>query len=84
MMPTDQMFRQSGGWALASDGASWVLQRRKGARWQAVAFVRSTKGRLAQVMAQNAVGSPESEFLLCGLPDTYDEWKRTSALPTRA
>jgi hypothetical protein len=30
----------TGGWAIASDGLQWVLQRRQGDGWQAVKFIR--------------------------------------------
>jgi hypothetical protein len=75
----DRVFSTSGDWALASEGTQWILQRRyaKGG-WKNVAFARSTRDILARCMREKGVDDDTARLLLCGLPDTFDQWK---ALP---
>ena len=72
--PTDSPFMVSGRWALASDGAQWILQRRRGAQWQAVSFVRSTKDILARCMREKGVPAGSAARLLEQLPASFDRW----------
>ena len=39
----DNPVTTSSGWALASDGLQWILQRRYGGQLRPVAFVRSSQ-----------------------------------------
>jgi hypothetical protein len=72
-LQTDKQFRVSGDWALASDGMQWVIQRRRGQRWEAVKFIHSTKDWLAYRLTRLAPPD-DVERLLVGLPDTFQEW----------
>ncbi len=76
----DRIFAMVKGWALASDGIQWTLMReraRKGAvGWQPVSFVRSTKDILARCMREKGVEAGTADFLLAGLPATFDEWNQ--------
>jgi len=74
---TDRIFAIAGGWAVASDGIQWMLMRRQGKEWRAVSFVRSERSILARCMAQKGVRPPTADFLLKGLPDTFDQWSPT-------
>ena len=76
---TDQIFATGNDWALVSDGVQWVLMRRKGPSWRAMAFVRSGKDILARCMRERCVDVAEASFLLSGLPDTFDQWKASHA-----
>jgi hypothetical protein len=76
-MSKDRIFTAQRDWAVASDGAQWVLMRREGTRWRAVSFVRSERSILARCMAEKGVRPPTAEFLLKGLPDTFDQWKQS-------
>jgi hypothetical protein len=73
-MQKDKQFRVSGDYALASDGVQWVLQHRRGSRWDALKFIRSTKEHLAGRMQSEGVPPEAAEHLLAGLPDTFDDW----------
>jgi hypothetical protein len=74
-MQRDKQFRVAGNWALASDGIQWIIQRKKGSRWEAVKFVRSTKERLAHCFNTLKIPSHDVETLLERLPSTFDEWR---------
>jgi hypothetical protein len=65
---SERVFATSGGWALASDGAQWILQRRYANGWRNVSFVRSDDARQ----------------LLAGLPETFDLWKARQSRPQEA
>lgn len=82
---TDRVFVTTGDWALASDGLQWMLMRRKhrkrGASWDPVSFVRSTRDILARCMREKGVEPGTARLLLSGLPDTFEEWKRASNSP---
>ena len=77
---TDKPFAISGNWAIASDGIQWMLQRKKGDEWRGVSFVRSTRFVLARCMREKGVDRSSIDYLLSGLPDTFDEWKRMDDL----
>ena len=80
----DRVFAIEGDWALASDGIQWMLMKRTAEKrsnrepWQAISFVRSTRYILARCMREKGVGDAAMRSLLSGLPDTFDEWKRTA------
>ena len=77
-MTQDYIFRQCGDWSLASDGIQWMLMKRYNAvkqPWRPVSFVRSTKDILARCMREKGVGPDTADFLLLGLPDSFDRWK---------
>ena len=78
---TDRIFKESGDWALGSDGVQWMLMKHTAEKrpdrepWKAVSFVRSDKDILARCMREKGVGADAMRYLLDGLPNTYDEWK---------
>ena len=76
---TDRVFRESGDWALGSDGVQWMLMKRHvrktGDTWDPVSFVHSERDILARCMREKGVEPGTAATLLDGLPDTYDEWK---------
>jgi hypothetical protein len=67
-------FITSSGWALASDGIQWILQRRYDGQQKSVAFVRSSRGILARVMNEKGVAPKTASELLETLPPTFNEW----------
>ena len=67
-------FITSSGWALASDGIQWILQRRYDGQQKSVAFVRSSRGILARVMNEKGVAPKTASELLETLPPTFTEW----------
>ena len=73
-MQKDRTFRTDDGWALATDGLQWVLQRKKGNRWDAVSFVRTTKDILARCMWEKGVPADVATRLLDGLPGHFETW----------
>lgn len=73
-----KQFRRQGHWALASDGAQWILQHRGGNAWHAVSFVTSTKKMLARCMRKRRVPHGTLVKLLAGLPDTFMSWRATA------
>jgi hypothetical protein len=73
-MQRDKQFRVVGCWALASDGAQWVLQYGTGKNWQALSFVRTTKDILAGCVLEKGVPTDTAAQLLDGLPDDFDAW----------
>jgi hypothetical protein len=70
----DNLVTTSSGWALASDGLQWILQRRYGGQLRAVAFVRSSKDILSRVMNEKGVAPDTAGELLETLPPTFTEW----------
>jgi hypothetical protein len=68
-------FAVCGKWALASDGLQWILQRRSGAQWHGVFFVRSTKDILARCMREKGATPDDIHSLLDSLPDRFDDWQ---------
>ena len=70
----DVTFKQSGRWALASDGLQWVLQRLGGGTWRAVSFVRSDREILERCMREKGTPLDDAVNLLEGLPQTFNEW----------
>ena len=64
----------SSGWALASDGIQWILQRRYGGQLRAVGFVRSSRAILTRVMDEKGVAPDTASALLETLPPTFTEW----------
>ena len=74
----------SGGWALASDGVQWILQRRYANGWRNVSFVRSGKDILARCMRENGVEVFDARQLLAPLPETFDLWKSHHRSPQEA
>ena len=83
-MQKDRQFRVSGDWALASDGVQWMLQRRQGARWQAIKFIRSTKSHLAARIKEKDVPPKDMHRLLDELPDSFDAWLAAERGPAEA
>jgi hypothetical protein len=61
-----------GRWAVAADGLQWILQRRRGDRWENLSFVRSTKDTLARCMREKGA-RPDEMGLLAGLPDRFHD-----------
>jgi hypothetical protein len=74
-MQTDKRFRVSGRWALASDGAQWVIQRKDGSRWHSLKFVHTTRDILARCMRETEMPYHDMLTLLDDLPDTFDDWR---------
>ena len=70
----DNLVTTSSGWALASDGLQWILQRRYGGQLRAVAFVRSSRDILTRVMNEKGVAPETASELLETLPPTFTEW----------
>ena len=64
-----------GRWAIATDGVQWILQRRRGDRWESLSFVRTTRDILARCMRQKGV-RPDEMGLLAGLPDRFQDGPR--------
>lgn len=61
------------GWAIATDGIQWILQRQRGdGRWRAVSFVRTSKDTLRRCCREN--GATGIESLLAPLPDYFPGW----------
>ena len=77
-MIMETKFITSSGWALASDGLQWILQRRYGDQRKAVAFVRSSRDILTRVMNEKGVAPETASELLETLPSTFTEWPPTS------
>ena len=73
-MIMETMFLTSSGWALASDGIQWILQRRYNDQRKSVAFVRSSRDILARVMNEKGVAPETASELLETLPSTFTEW----------
>ena len=73
-MIMETMFLTSSGWALASDGIQWILQRRYNDQRKSVAFVRSSRCILARVMNEKGVAPETASELLETLPPTFNEW----------
>jgi len=73
-MIIETKFITSSGWALASDGIQWILQRRYNGQQKSVAFVRSSRGILARVMNEKGVAPKTANELLETLPPTFTEW----------
>jgi hypothetical protein len=74
-MQDDKQFRVSGGWALASDGCQWVVQKWEGKRWRSLKYIRSDKAWLAHRLTKTLKVPPaDAAKLLDGLPDTFDQW----------
>ena len=48
----DRQIAAQGRWAIATDGAQWILQRRRGDRWQNLSFVRTTRDILARCLRE--------------------------------
>jgi hypothetical protein len=61
-----------GRWAIATDGAQWILRRRRGDRWQNLSFVRTTRDVLARCMRENGA-RPDEMVLLARLPDRFQD-----------
>lgn len=55
----EKLVTTSSGWALASNGLQWILQRRHGGQLRAVGFVRSSRDILTRVMNEKGV-APET------------------------
>ena len=70
----ENLLATSSGWALASDGLQWILQRRYGGQLRAVAFVRSSRDVLARCMNEKGVAPETASELLETLPPTFNEW----------
>jgi hypothetical protein len=75
----DRIIASAGDWAVASDGLQWMLMRRihrkRGACWDPVSFVHSSRDILARCMREKGVEPGTAAQLLAGLSDTFDEWK---------
>ena len=70
----ENLLTTSSGWALASDGIQWILQRRYGRQLRAVAFVRSSRDILTRVMNEKGVAPETASELLGTLPSSFAEW----------
>ena len=70
----ENLLTTSSGWALASDGLQWILQRRYGGQLRAVAFVRSSKDILTRCMNEKGVASGNRQRTPGTLPSTFNEW----------
>jgi hypothetical protein len=74
-MQDDKQFRVSGGWALASDGVQWIVQKWEGKRWRNLKYIRSDKAWLAYRLTKTLKVPPtDATRLLDGLPDSFDAW----------
>jgi hypothetical protein len=73
-MSMEKQFITSSGWALASEGAQWILQRKYRGQQKSVAFVRSTRDILARVLNEKGVAPETASELLETLPSTFTEW----------
>jgi len=72
----DKQLVISGDWALASDGAQWILQRKwKDEKWRPVSFVRSDRDILERCMREKGTDNGTVFKLLSGLADSFDRWK---------
>jgi hypothetical protein len=73
---TDRQFlRLSEKWALAFDSHQWIIQRRRGKKWDSIAFVGSEKRVLQRALAEKGAEiSPEALAALARLPDRFLEW----------
>ena len=76
----DNLITTSSGWALASDGLQWILERRYRNQLNRVAFVHSSRDVLARCMSEAGVSANTAHELLRGLPPTFDEWASKSVL----
>jgi hypothetical protein len=63
-----------GDWALTSDDTQWILLRKN----HAVAYVHSTRDVLARCLREGSADEATARFLLSGLAETFDLWKRQS------
>ena len=74
----EKLITTSSGWALASDGIQWILERQYRDRFNRVAFVRSSKDILARCMSEAGVPADTAHELLKDLPSTFIEWAPAS------
>ncbi len=72
------------GWAVATDGSQWILQRLRGDRWHGVSFVRSTRDILARCMNEKNVPANNVKKLLAVLPETFDQSRDRRERPLEA
>jgi hypothetical protein len=67
-----------GNWALATDGAQWILQyghkSRRGTSWEGKSFVRSTKDVLERCMREYNVPADAIERFITPLPVDFDTY----------
>ena len=68
----DRQIVAADGWAVATDGNQWILQRLRGQRWIGLMFVRSTKAILAQCMKEKGVLPHTAKLLLTAIRDQFD------------
>jgi hypothetical protein len=72
----DKQFAVADGWALASDGIQWILQRHESSkRWRNVSFVRSDRDVLARCLREKGAEGTTIDHLPAGLPDSFEQWK---------
>jgi hypothetical protein len=64
----------AGRWAITDGGIQWILQRRAGAQWQNISFVRSTKNILARCLRESGATPAEASAILDSLPDRHATW----------
>jgi hypothetical protein len=83
-MPHERIFATAGNWALGADELQWILYRRNSQAhggWKSISFVRSSKDILARCMREKGTDEDTARLLLSGLPDTFEQWKRTKYSP---
>jgi len=74
-MSDRQFLRLSEKWALGYDKNQWIVMRRRGKKWDSIAFVGSEKRVLQRVLAEKgAVISPEALAAVGRLPDRFRDW----------
>ena len=73
---TDRIFlRLSERWALGYDRLQWIVRRRRGEKWDSIAFVGSEKRVLHRALREKgAEVSPEALAALARLPDRFRDW----------
>src|SRR5262245_21979701 len=74
--PMDRQIVVDGRWSIATDGLQWILQRRRGQRWESLSFVRTTRDILARCMREKGASPGEMAFLAV-LPDRFQEAPQT-------
>jgi hypothetical protein len=50
----DRQLVVNGRWSIATDGVQWILQRRRGHRWENLSFVRTTRDILLAACGKKA------------------------------
>jgi len=74
-MADDRQIAVLDGWAIATDGIQWILQRARGdGRWRPVSFVRTSKAALCRCCHEAGMSHSAFESLLASVPDYFPGW----------